>query len=453
MARGTSRLAYRHFLAVLLVTVVISAGELLSQARVQFNRGTSELDEVLETIENSYLPSVATGVFFFDEQQVQLLAEGIALLPYVNTVFVLERRAERNVPIVSAGAEPSTVENEQIHEYPLYYDSEGERREVGLLRVITDFDQLRAQIAEQLRVSTAAHLLRIIGFAVVILLVVQRMVFRHLWTITRFFEEFDPEDPGKKELILTRRAFFLRNPDELDEITTAINSMLHRQERALKERSALVQELFHRTGNTVQSVQAILHLQSSRHSDNEPLQMAVRAANNRILAIALAQQKLYLGGNLSRIGMEEYLSELAQEIFQSYQPRDGALQLKTHIEGVSVLIDTAIPCGMVVCELLSNSLEHAFPDEGDGGGESTAGTIAISLTQTAGDGYTLTVSDNGAGLGSVFDIRRDGGMGIQVVLSIVEDQLNGQATCEADNGVHWSIQFSDTVYRERVAHG
>ncbi len=448
MGRGTSRLALRHVLAVLAVTVAISGGELIYEARSEWNRGMRELEDVLNMVEGSYVPSVATGVFFFDERQLRLLAEGITLFPYVDSVTVLERRADEEVTITSTGDDSERSPNLEIHEYPLTYEYDGARRTVGTLRVTTNTEHIHAKVAQRLRVSTAATLIMILGFTVVILWLVQRMVFRHLWTITRFFDGLDPEHPGQRELVLSRRAFLRRQPDELDEITDAVHSMLRRQERVLHERFALVQELFHRTGNTVQSVQAILNLQSARHVDNLQLQTTLRAANNRILAIALAHQKLYLGGDLSRISMRPYLGELSQEVFQSYSGAEKDIELETDIEDVSLLIDTAIPCGMVVCELLSNSLEHAFPE-----GNRISGTVELSLRQESESTYRLTARDDGVGVPSGFDVYRDGKTGIQVVRSIVESQLNGRVECDVESGMEWTIVFSDAMYRERVQNG
>ncbi|MFW5827999.1 MAG: hypothetical protein ACOCU4_07900, partial [Alkalispirochaeta sp.] len=138
MGRGTSRLALRHVLAVLAVTVAISGGELIYEARSEWNRGMRELEDVLNMVEGSYVPSVATGVFFFDERQLRLLAEGITLFPYVDSVTVLERRADEEVTITSTGDDSERSPNLEIHEYPLTYEYDGARRTVGTLRVTTN---------------------------------------------------------------------------------------------------------------------------------------------------------------------------------------------------------------------------------------------------------------------------------------------------------------------------
>jgi two-component sensor histidine kinase len=451
-----SGLAVRHLFAVVLVTVVIATGQLAYETQRLYQRGLREVDEVLTTISGSYLPSISTSLFFFDDDQLRLLLEGIELLPYVDGVAILESRSAVDVPVIATGralptrTDAQTGGNRQIHEYPLVYEYDHESRRIGSLRVATNISELEREIQRQLRVTMVARLLEILAFALVILLIVQRMVFRHLTTITRFLDHLNPEDPGSVLLHLPRRVSPDRRPDELDGITAAINGMLQRQDQVLQEKSALVHELFHRTGNTVQSVQSILNLQSARYRENESLRAVVRGTNNRVLAIGLAHQKLYLRGDLSRIGMRDYLVELTEDIRRSYPSTEHPVQLRTEIADVSLLIDTAVPCGIVVCELLSNSLEHAFPRDGDG---STLGVVRITFEKTDDARYELTVEDNGIGLPPEFDIRHDGGTGLQVVVATLESQLRGAFETTTDGGLRWTIRFSDEVYRERVHNG
>lgn len=111
------------------------------------------------------------------------------------------------------------------------------------------------------------------------------------------------------------------------------------------------------------------------------------------------------------------------------------------IENVSLLIDTAIPCGMVVCELLSNSLEHAFSDDG---------TVEISLLRVQDGRYRLRIADDGRGPGADFDVHRDGAIGLQVVVAIVKTQLGGEFEVGTRHGTEWRITFTDSMYSERV---
>ena len=161
--------------------------------------------------------------------------------------------------------------------------------------------------------------------------------------------------------------------------------------------------------------------------------------------MALVHQKLYQSENLSRVDMREYLQELAREVLRSYALPDRPVDLELDIEDARLLIDTAIPCGMVLSELLSNSLQHAFP-------RGRGGTLGIALHRTGDGQYELTVSDNGIGPGAEFEFPRDSSIGLQTVQTIVEKQLRGSLVLDQTRGVRWSIRLSDDIYQERVSN-
>ncbi|MDA3950914.1 MAG: hypothetical protein PF508_17030 [Spirochaeta sp.] len=141
--------------------------------------------------------------------------------------------------------------------------------------------------------------------------------------------------------------------------------------------------------------------------------------------------------------MEEYIPELTQAIFDSYQNTVQRVHLIIDVAPVSLLIDTALSCGLIVSELVSNSLEHAFPGD-------RSGVVSVSLVQSEDGTYRLTVADDGIGVPGYSDLHRSGTIGIASVNGIVEQQLRGRLEFSVDGGVHWWITFSDDVYRERV---
>ena len=113
------------------------------------------------------------------------------------------------------------------------------------------------------------------------------------------------------------------------------------------------------------------------------------------------------------------------------------------MESISVLIDIAIPCGMVLNELISNSMKYAFP-------EKNSGFIKITLHRNNEGDIELTVSDNGVGIRQDFDFRNDSKLGMNTMIYIVENQLNGELNISNNNGVHFSIRFKDDLYKRRV---
>ncbi len=442
MKLGFSRIAMRHLLAIVAVSIAFSVAATTYQVYSQFARGREARDEVLQTVRRSYLRPLAAGLFFFDERQLELLTEGVVLLPYVDAVSVMEYRGDERVEVASDGADET--ENGARHVYPLVHEYEGSRREIGELRVVTSLEELRQELAEQAVLMAVANLLSILGFAVVVLIVAQRMIFRHLKTIAGFLDNLDPKHDSRRKLGLSR-AERLDRPDELDEITEAINAMLHRLDNTLTERDTLVQELYHRTNNTMQSVRSILNLQSAKDRGNERFQELVRDVDNRILAMAMVHQKLYQSQSLSRIGMRDYLRELAHETHRSFGPQAERVRLTVEVDEIALLIDSAIPCGIIVTELLSNAVRHAFPGNREG-------TVDVALRRVEPYRYRLTVTDDGVGMSEDLDHLRGDTIGLPSVVEIAQKQLGGEVSCTGTDGVSWSIVFADDLYFERVSH-
>ena len=151
---ASSRLAFRHLLVVVLVTLLFSSATLAYQVRMQYSQGNQDLNNVLAMVEDSYLPPVASAVFFFDDQQLHLLVAGIVLHPYVESVTILERRSGVDVPIITAG--DAGGRNVVIHTYSLTYELDGTSREIGALHVTTSLDQLHQQVLKQLQIGRAS---------------------------------------------------------------------------------------------------------------------------------------------------------------------------------------------------------------------------------------------------------------------------------------------------------
>ena len=437
-----SRIAMRHLLAIVAVSLVFSVGATTYQVYTQFARGREARDEVLQTVRRSYLRPLAAALFFFDEPQLELLTEGATLLPYVDAVGVTEYRGEERVEVASDGAPES--QNGARHVYPLVHEYDGTQREIGELWVVTSLEELRQELAEQAVLTAVSNLLSILGFAVVVLILAQRMIFRHLKTIAGFLHNLDPKHDSRRKLGLSRSERIDR-PDELDEITEAINAMLVRLDETLSERNTLVQELYHRTNNTMQSVRSILNLQSAKDRTNERFQELVRDVDNRVLAMALVHQKLYQSQSLSRIGMRDYLKELAHETHRSFGAQAEKLRLTVEVDEISLLIDSAVPCGIIVTELLSNAVRHAFPGDREG-------TVQIALRRVEQHRYRLTVTDDGVGMREDFDYRAGDTIGLPSVVEIAQKQLDAEVAFTGTEGVSWSIVFADELYFERVSH-
>ena len=152
-------------------------------------------------------------------------------------------------------------------------------------------------------------------------------------------------------------------------------------------------------------------------------------------------EKLYESHNLSRIGMRDYIVDLAGLLFESYRVAPGKIALEYDIDDLQLAIDAAIPCGLILNELISNAFKHAFP-----GGAS--GKVRISLKREADEAVVLTVSDTGAGLGEGFDCRKQGGMGLKTVFSLGEGQLRGSVDFNGVRGTSCRLRFRTAALGE-----
>ncbi len=192
----------------------------------------------------------------------------------------------------------------------------------------------------------------------------------------------------------------------------------------------------------MQVIRSMLVLQAA-YSNNSQVQEIIKITENRIEAMALVHQKLYQSKDLSKINLQDYILDLIDLLMQSYGVSSEEISLKTDLEGVHVLIDTAIPCGLALNELITNTLKYAFP-------EKRKGEISVRLYREEGGTIQLQFSDNGIGVPELFDFRTQETLGLKTIMNIVEHQLQGKVHFENKQGVTCHIQFNDSLYEPRV---
>jgi PAS domain S-box-containing protein len=213
-------------------------------------------------------------------------------------------------------------------------------------------------------------------------------------------------------------------------------------QKALLEKETLLNELYHRANNNMGLIIALLEMQAS-HIDDERLKTAFQAIINRIHSMKLVQQKLYQANDLSYINLKTYINDLIPLLMVSYSVSPGQILIIPEMEDVPVLVDTAIPCGLILNELISNSLKYAFPDE-------HPGIIRVELKKAISGDVNLCISDNGTGLPPGFDARRDAKLGLQSVFILAESQLRGNIRFSTDQGLTCKLSFKDDQYQPRV---
>jgi PAS domain S-box-containing protein len=211
---------------------------------------------------------------------------------------------------------------------------------------------------------------------------------------------------------------------------------------SLKEKEVLLRELYHRTKNNMQVISSLIGLKSASIED-EQMKNILHEMRNRIQTIALVHQKLYQSQNLSRVDLKEYITDLVNLIANSYAAEQGNVTFTLNLENVNVLIDTAVPCGLIINELISNSFKHAFPDD-------RKGNICVRLKKLEEDAIELVISDDGVGIPSGFNLFEKNTLGMQVFYNIATEQLMGNVEVDSKHGLTFTIQFKDVSYEERV---
>jgi PAS domain S-box-containing protein len=222
---------------------------------------------------------------------------------------------------------------------------------------------------------------------------------------------------------------------------TALKSTQQQLFASLREKETLLQELYHRTKNNMQVISSLLAMQAET-SGEQGVRRLIFDAVNRIKAMALVHQKLYESKNLSHVDLAEYLAELAHMLMRNASPSPQSISLNLQLQPCQVLIDIAIPLGLVANELITNSLLHAFP-------HGRSGTISITL-QPVRTILKLMICDNGIGMAQPFDLQRSNNLGLSLVNNIITRQLQGQLILLPGAGTQWQISVRGDLYDERV---
>ncbi len=215
---------------------------------------------------------------------------------------------------------------------------------------------------------------------------------------------------------------------------------------SLKEKELLLREIHHRVKNNLQIISSLLSLQKSYIQDDETLDV-LEESQNRVKSMAIVHEKLYNSESLVKIDFKDYIKDLTDSLLLTYRISQDMIKLDRNVDTIFFDVNTAIPCGLIINELVTNSLKHAFSKPVTPESHQNK-EINVELHQEK-DNFVLIVSDNGSGLPENLDFKNTESLGLRLVNNLVK-QLEGTIKLDETEGTKFKIIFKELKYKERI---
>jgi len=230
----------------------------------------------------------------------------------------------------------------------------------------------------------------------------------------------------------------IRNPEEkpVAFMITARDITHHKNieaqmQASIQEKNVLLKEIHHRVKNNLQIISSLLNLQSM-HIDDENALEVFKESQNRVKSMAIVHENLYQTGNFAEVNVAEYLKKLTENIYSSYGVDMDLIKMDINAQDLFLDINTAIPCFLIINELITNCIKHAFPD-------GRPGKIIIDFKKV-NDKHIMRIRDNGVGLPDDLNIKKTNTLGMQLITSLTA-QLDGELEVKSNNGTEFEIIF------------
>ena len=232
----------------------------------------------------------------------------------------------------------------------------------------------------------------------------------------------------------------IRNITERKKAEDQKEAALDALRTSLREKELLLQEIHHRVKNNMQIISSLFNLEAV-HASPETREI-LKKGQTRILSLSLVHERLYRSADLSRINLSEYIQDLAVHLFQVYLVDSSQVRLETDLEEVSLDINSAIPFGLILNELIANALKHAFPD-------GRKGVVRIRLARAPGDSVEFQVFDDGVGLPEGIDFQNPASFGFEII-NLLVGQLEAEISLERKGGTTFTLKFKELKYKPRI---
>jgi PAS domain S-box-containing protein len=208
--------------------------------------------------------------------------------------------------------------------------------------------------------------------------------------------------------------------------------------KSLKEKEVLLREVHHRVKNNLQIISSIINLQAN-NTKVEEIKMIIKEIRNRILSMALIHEKLYQSDNIAKVDFATYVRSLIRGLFSTYAVTEKKIKIDIDIYDVQLNLDFVVPCGLIINEVVSNSIKYAFPGD-------MSGRIKVSFQPSEdGKGFVLDIIDNGVGMPGHIDFNKTETLGLRLIRALIT-QLNGKVSIDRATGTHYHIEFKSKWY-------
>ncbi|KWT85554.1 histidine kinase dimerization/phosphoacceptor domain -containing protein [Candidatus Magnetominusculus xianensis] len=246
--------------------------------------------------------------------------------------------------------------------------------------------------------------------------------------------ELKNEDNSPEDAALKHTKELTEKYEKLQMELSRRNIIEDRMGTTVKDLNMLLKEVHHRVKNNLQIISSLISLQSEAITD-EYLLTIFKDTQTRIRAMALIHDKLYKSTNMSMLNFSEYIQDLMAELYATYEHYISGVALKVDIDpDLDIDIDIAIPCGLIINELITNSIKYAFPDRHDG-------IIKVSFDRHENGKYTFSVGDNGVGCPAGINFKTTKSLGLQLVNDLITRKLKGTIDIDAENGTKYYMEF------------
>ncbi len=409
--------------AFIIILIMVSV-----EVRLEYKQKLGELNGRLDRIPVAFLDIITHSLWVFDDKQLENSVHSIYNIGGVSYISITS--AEDNV--ISAGRIGSG--DFKSLSYDLDYQYDGKIVRLGVLDVQYQLPQIGEILVEHLiKIFLRAGLVVSLIF-IILFILVNYFIARPISDLAMIIQ--DKSDYSTA--IFPRKRIF-KTHDEIDFLVSAFNRTfkkirqeIHEREEnekelinTVKEKNVLISEVHHRVKNNLQIILSLLNLQKN---ESDSIEDALNATINRIRAMSEVHEQLYNSDDFSQISMNSYLDSLVKNM--SEFSVDTSIIMVSGDNDLIVPLDTAIPLGLIINELISNSLKYAFPVGG--------GRIFVEIIEKQGEYSGIRVKDNGIGINSIDDLQKSSSLGFHIVKSLV-GQIDGEISIVAENGLSITV--------------